>query len=74
MEFELTLQNLEKRAFEEAEKLTQKIDKLNSERDCRPLIESRDQFVFFLASQLARMVMRRATILPSATTLRALKQ
>lgn len=65
-EVELTLQNLDKRVREAAEKLTDEIDSLNAARGCRPLTESRDQFVFLLASQLARMVMRRAPIRPIA--------
>jgi hypothetical protein len=52
------------KARKAADELTYSIDKANAERKLTPLIESRELFVFMLASQFAKMVMRRVVIEP----------
>ena len=61
---EITAEYVVNRATEAAVKLTDVIDRGNEERHVKPLIESRDLFVFFLASQFAKMMMGRMVIGP----------
>jgi hypothetical protein len=59
-----SMDNVVKRATLEAEKLTDTIDKANTERKLSPLIESRKFFVLLLSSQFAKMIMHRVVIEP----------
>lgn len=56
---QMNLKKVATQAMEEAEKLTDTIDRANAERKLKPLLEARKSFVFILASQFAKMILHR---------------